>query len=179
MQVLKALFFLLVILVPVGVGGLVLVGGGDGILEDEANIQIRRRSALVYSWCVEPDHRAKWIDGLVKSSHRSVSGMRAGDTFIETHRTDSGTEERRVEITEIVEGRTFAYRTTLAGRPYEVRIEVKAPFQADRTSVNFWYRTKLEGRWAKVAEPLIASKIYGHALEDLERLKRLVEVAAE
>ncbi len=179
MQVLKTVIWIVVILLPLTVGGMVLVGGGDGICEGDASIQVRRRVPHVFTWCAEPDRRMQWIDGLVKSSHRSVFGMEAGESFTETHRTETGQEQRRVEVTELVDGQRFAYRTTIEGRPYEVTIEVDAPYQADRTVVFIHYRTEFEGTLAKLAEPVFAAQLHGRVIEDLERLKERAEAAAE
>ena len=175
----KSTLWILLLLFPAALGGLVLVGGGDGEYEGHTSIQIRRRVPHVYAWIALPEHRVQWMEGLNQSSQAKGIMPRAGARFEETCQGAEGPERRVVEVTDMVEEKSFSYRTTRNGQPFEITFSVESPYSVERTVVTVDYRTSWSETWQEIGEPILSSRLRAEIQEDLERLKAMSESAPE
>jgi len=178
MEAIRSLLLTVTVLVFLALGGLVVVGGADGLYEGERLIRIERRRHDVFTWIVEPERRKQWVSGLVQSSQRSPSDLKVGSRFTEVVRFEGQEEEREVEVTVFEEGARFGYRTTLQGAAFEIVYEVGSHYTGSGSLLKVGYKIMWEGTWENLIEPVLSTRLRSRIEDELARLKQGVEESA-
>lgn len=134
----------------------------------EATATIARPPAEVFPWLVEPEHRLRWVDGLVASD--DLGGGRYRETL--------ETVGRRADVTSEIVARDEPHRLEVRSEGAGVTATIAHRLEEDAVGTRLTSTLDLRlGGLLRFAGGLAASQAQRSLEQSLERLKELLEPA--
>ena len=100
-ETIKAILFLIVLAIPATVGGMVVIGGGDGTWQHERNVLINGLTIDVEKSLTHTTERMKWVPDLESSRATKPGDPRKGTVIKEVRVIAGVRHEYTLEITEL------------------------------------------------------------------------------
>jgi uncharacterized protein YndB with AHSA1/START domain len=156
---------------------LIVSGGAKGEGHHDASIVINKPPAEVFPWLTEPEKLTKWMEGLVESKPLTEGGLRAGAKSQETVEVGGERTVMVVEVTAVEPPKLLVARITSEGFNGDARYTLEQ--DGGSTKLRYLGDFQYKVFMAKLMEPLITPAAQGKLVQDLARLKALVESSGE
>lgn len=133
----------------------------------EASIEIAAPPETVFGWLLDPEHRLRWVEGLVESEE---AGPGRFHEVVEQHgiRARMEVETARSEPPRLVEAH-------MTGRGVEATVRNRLEPTPPGTRLTVTVETAYHGLAARLAAPLVSRHADAALERSLSRLRELVE----
>ena len=175
MEVLKALLWFVLILIPLTLAGVLVMGGGDGHWEESGLVRINRPKDVVYEWLITPNKRTEWVEGLVECRASDLIRLKEGTELREIFQDGAKRIERTIVLAELETDKLVVMRTSTATEDLEIRYQFEFSGKKNQTLIRVTCVGQFHDWTAKVLEPIFSWSTFAGVEGDVERLKEAVE----
>ena len=145
----------------------------DGVVVNEAKVEIARPSAEVFPYLVEPQHVKRWLGGLVESRPVNAPGSYVGARSVEVIDVDGQRREMELEIVKLDPGRRLTVE--VKSDYFIAENEYRISELDGGVALEYRSETRLAEPWLKLFAPVLRGQIQSKVEEDLAKLENLVE----
>ncbi len=172
-ELIKAILLLAALALPVCVGGMVMIGGGDGSWQHERVIVIKSPQSDVFDALTKAGKRRQWF---AEESRKIQPGeARMAHTYLEVVLVDGKRRSYTAAVSEFEHDTRFAIEIQDEDLDAILRYQISTGGSIHRTRLKFTCEAQFHHWVKKVFEPMAASSIRARMDEDLEALKEFVE----
>lgn len=158
--------------------GLWLVGMRPGHGHNEASVEIARPVAHVWPWLSEDEKLKKWIHGLAEIHSLTPGVQGVGERLHVSMGLEGQRTEAEMRMTEYEKFRKMAFDMESVGDPnngFRSKVLYTIEENGERTRVTLKEDSAYYGFLPRLFEPVITPSAQKLLVENLARLKKLVE----
>ena len=172
-ELIKAIMLLAVLGLPVCVGGMVLIGGGDGSWQHERVLVIKSPQSDVFEALTNAGLRRQWV---AEESRKIQPGdARMGHTYQEVVLVDGKRRAYTAAVSEFENKQRLAIQIQDKDLDVTLRYQLSTGGSIHRTRLKFTCEGQFHHWLKKVFEPVAASSVRSRIDEDLAALKEFAE----
>ncbi len=172
-ELIKAIVLLAVLAVPLAVGGMVVIGGGDGSWQHERVIILRGPKVDVFDALTKAEKRREWI---AEESRKIQPGdARMGHTYHEVELVDGKRRDYTASINEFEHETRLAFQIQTDDLDLTLRYQLGTGGSIHRTRLRLTCEGQFHHWLKKVCEPMAASSVKARIDEDLVALQEFIE----